>query len=91
MRCACKKLGLSSSECKSPCCMNVEKAPASVEIHDTESTDLSANKSKDSISEDLSTQCTLVPFPLLDNLFTPSRMKTVSPISVTEAENDDLR
>ena len=64
--------------------MNVEKVPSSADIHDTESTDLSTNYSKDSISEDPSTQYKPVPFPSLDNPFTPPRMNTVSPISVTE-------
>ena len=40
--------------------MSVEKVPTSVEIPDTESIDLSANKSKDSISEYPSAQFKLV-------------------------------
>ena len=89
LRCACKKLGLSCSECRSSCCMNVDKVLPSIEIHDTEPDNLSANKLKDPISEDLSTQYKHVQFPPLDT-FTPPRLKTVSPISVTETESDDL-
>ena len=91
MRYTCKKLGHSCSEYKSPCCMNVEKVPSSAKTHDTESTVLLANKSKDSISEYPSTQYKPVPFLSLNNPFTSPRMKTVSPISVMETENDDLR
>ena len=69
--------------------MNIDKVLPSTEIHDTEPDNLSANKLKDPISEDLSTQYKPVPFPPLD-LFTPPRLKTVSPISVTETESDDL-
>ena len=85
------KNGLSWSECRSSCCTNVEKVLSSSETHDTESSDLSANKSKDLSSDDPSTEYNLVPFPFLDTPFTPPRMKNVSPLSVTETENEDFR
>ena len=85
------KNDLSCSECVSSCCTNVEKVLSSSETHDTESSDLSTNKSKDSLSDDPSTKYKPVPFPSLDNPFTPPRMKYISPISVTETENDDYR
>ena len=91
MRCSCKKNGLSCSKCRSSCCTNVEKVLSSSETHDTESSDLSANKSKDSSSDDPSTEYNPVPFPSLDTPFTPPRMKNVSPLSVTETENEDSR
>ena len=73
----------------SSCCTNVDKVPSSSETHDTGSSDLSANKSKDSSSDNPSTEYKPAPFPSLGNHFTPPSMKTVSPISVTETENDD--
>ena len=66
--------------------MNIEKVPSSTELYDTESTDLSAYKSKLSISEIPSTEYKLVPFFSLDNSFIPPRLKIVSPLSVTETE-----
>ena len=81
-RCVCKN-GLSCSECRSCCCSNVETVPSSAETQDTESSDLSAKKSKDSLSNDISTGYRSVPFPSLDNHFTSPKMKNVSPISVT--------
>ena len=46
----CKNLGLSCSECRSSCCMNVDKVLPSTQIHETEPDNLSANKLKDPIS-----------------------------------------
>ena len=84
------KMGLKCNTCRSICCRNITDDTPSSDLPIKTSTGLKDNKlDTTKNAENHSEECSPIPFrlPSLEMFSTPTRMKTVSPLSVPETGN----
>ena len=85
IRCACRKIGIKCNACRFTCYRNITDDTPSSDLLTKRSTNLKGTKSdKTNSAEDHSREFSPIPFRLPSQkiLSTPTRMKTVSPLSV---------